>query len=408
MQASKITQRRSQISATAGLLAMCSLALVSAPRTAAAQQVESAPKKAPTTRTTSTGNAYQQALDTAYSRFKTLQEGKNADYIPVLAQVDPRLYGIAIVTVKGEVYEAGDARHAFSIQSAAKPFVLARTMSELGPKTVREQIGVNQTGQPFNSVNAIEQLEDAKRPPAGNPLVNAGAITTVDLLPERDSAAKWRAIMDTLNGFAGRLLTVNEDVFRSESETNTHNRAIAGLLVDYKVIKGDPSEALDLYTKECSVSVTARDLATMGATLANAGVNPLTKQQVVSPDVARHVLAVMATSGLYENSGDWLYQVGVPAKSGVGGGIVAVVPGRFAVGTFAPPLDEAGNSVRGQYAIAQIVNQLGGNMFSSAATQTGAQAGAQPRAAASPSTTKPREPQGAAKTNASKGQGQAQ
>jgi glutaminase len=346
-------------------------------------------------RRTPGASPYQLAVEKALAQFKSVQDGKNADYIPALAQVDSKLWGVAIVTVDGKVYEAGDARRTFSIQSAAKPFVLARTMSEIGPVAVQKKIGANQTGQPFNSVTAIEQLEDAKRPPAGNPLVNAGAITTVDMLPVRGANPKWQAMMDTLNGFAGRLLSVDEEVYRSESETNTHNRAIVALLADYKVITGDQKEALDLYTRECSVSVTARDLATMGATLANGGLNPLTDQQVVSADVATRVLAVMATTGLYENSGDWLYEVGVPAKSGVGGGIVAVVPGRYAIGTFAPPLDEAGNSVRGQRAIAQIVYQLGGNVFA-ARTAPGATG---PRAAAAGRVAKPGSTQSQAKTN---------
>ena len=257
-------------------------------------------------------------------------------------------------------------------------------MTDVGADAVQKRIGVVQTGQPFNSILAIELLEDQKRPPAGNPLVNAGAIATVDMLRARGGMSKWQSIEDTLNGFAGRLLELDQTIYRSESETNTHNRAIVALLDDYEVVTGDPAEALDLYTRECSVSVTARDLATMGATLANGGRNPLTDQQVVNPDVARRVLAVMATTGLYETTGDWLFDVGVPAKSGVGGGIVAVVPGRYAIGTFSPRLDEAGNSVRGQRAIAMIVEQLGGNIFdgeSSAAAAMGSRTTGGPRRA---------------------------
>jgi len=273
------------------------------------------------------------------------------------------------VTVEGQVYEIGDARAEFSIQSAAKPFVLARTLTAVGPEALEKRIGVNQTGQPFNSVLAIGLLRTGEdKPPSGNPLVNAGAIATVDMLPASGKTAKWTAIAETLNGFAGRLLSVNQEVYRSEAETNQHNHGIAMLLQSYEVIQGNPLEALDLYTKECSVNVTARDLATMGATLANGGRNPLTGESVVTADVAAHVLAVMATTGLYETSGEWLYDVGVPAKSGVGGGIVAVVPGRFAIGTFSPPLDDAGNSVRGQHAIARIVRELGGNVFASRST----------------------------------------
>jgi glutaminase len=306
---------------------------------------------------------YQRAVDKAVTDFKQLSEGKNANYIPALAKVDPGLFGVALVTVDGRVYEAGDSRLEFAIESAAKPFVLARTMTSVGPKAVMDRIGVNQTGQPFNSVTAIEMLENANQPPAGNPFVNAGAIATVDLLPGAAPEDKWTTILSTMSGFAGRTLRVDQDVYQSEAATNTHNRGIANLLKDYKVILGDPMQALDLYTKGCSVSVTARDMATMGATLANAGRNPLTGVQIVPPEVAKRVLAVMATTGLYETTGTWLYEVGVPANSGAGGGIVAIVPGRFALGTFSPPLDHAGNSVRGQRAIGAIVAELDGSMF---------------------------------------------
>jgi glutaminase len=330
-----------------------------------AQPAPTATAKAPSKSAATSKPNYQALLERTLAEVKAVKEGKNADYIPALAKVDSNLFGIVIVTVDGKVYEVGDARSEFSIQSAAKPFVLARTMSAVGHALVEERIGVNQTGQAFNSVLAIGLLKNAKQPPAGNPLVHAGAIATVDALPASSAGTKWTAILDTFNGFAGRLLEVNQEVYRSESETNQSNHGIAMLLDAYEVIQGNPVEALDLYTRECSVNVTARDLATMGATLANGGKNPLTGQQVVSAEVAQRVLAVMATTGLYETTGQWLYHVGVPAKSGVGGGIVAVVPGRFAIGTFAPPLDEAGNSVRGQKSIQKLIEELGGNVFAS-------------------------------------------
>jgi glutaminase len=319
---------------------------------------------APEARPARAGDPYREALAEAYKAFRGLKEGKNADYIPALAQVDSDLYGLAIVTANGAVYEVGAARDEFSIQSVGKVFTLARAVEAMGAEAVQKRIGVNATGQPFNSVLAIELLKERKQP-AGNPFVNAGAISTVDLLPEPNPEGKWTSILGSYSAFAGRSLTVNQEVYRSESETNMNNRAIVHLLKNYEVIKGDPMEALDLYTRECSVSVSARDLAIMGATLAAGGRNPISKQQVVSPETARHVLAVMMTAGLYETTGEWIYKVGVPAKSGVGGGIVAVVPGRFAVGTFAPPLDEAGNSVRGQKAIESIVRRLGANLFAS-------------------------------------------
>jgi glutaminase len=306
---------------------------------------------------------YREAVAQVYKELKGTEGGKNADYIPALAKVDPGLYGIALVTVQGTVYEIGDSHNEFSIQSVSKPFTLARTLEAVGLEAVQERIGVNATGQKFNSILAIELNQANKRPPPGNPFVNAGAIATVDLLPATTAGQKWEVIMGVYGAFAARTLTVNQEIYKSESETNTHNRAIVALLKDYEVIKGDPSEALDLYTRQCSVSVSAKDLAVMGATLANGGRNPVSHQQVVSADTASRVLAVMATAGLYETSGDWLAATGLPAKSGVGGGIVAVMPGRFAVGVFSPPLDEAGNSVRGQKAIEGIIKRLGGGLF---------------------------------------------
>jgi glutaminase len=336
------------------------------PSTSGSSRQTTGPRPAPK------GDIYRDALAQAYREWKGVKEGKNADYIPVLAKVDPTLYGIVLVTVQGTIYEVGAARNEFSIQSVSKPFTLARTIEGAGWETVQKRIGVNATGQAFNSILAIELFQSQKRPPPGNPFVNAGAIATVDLLPAATADQKWDVILGMYSAFAGRPLTVNDEVYKSESETNTHNRAIVALLKDYEVVKGDPAEALDLYTRQCSVNVNARDLAVMGATLANGGRNPISNQQVVSATTASKVLGVMATAGLYETTGDWLVATGVSAKSGVGGGIVAVMPGRFAIGTFAPPLDEAGNSVRGQKAIETIIKRLGGGVFASRAQTKGA------------------------------------
>ncbi len=331
----------------------------------------SAQSAAPATpRPAPAGDAYRDALADAYRSFKKLAEGKNADYIPILASVDPALYGIVLVTVEGAVYEIGAARDEFSIQSVSKPFTAARAIETAGADAVDNRIGVNATGQKFNSILAIDLAKNMPADkdhihPAGNPLVNAGAIAAVDMVAAAPGMDRWSVLLGNIEAFAGRKLTVNEEIYRSEAETNTHNRAIVQLLKDYEVIEGDPMQALDLYTRQCSVSVSARDLAVMGATLANGGRNPLTRVQVVSPETAAKVLALISTAGLYETTGEWLYRVGVPAKSGVGGGIVAVVPGKFAVGTFSPPLDPAGNSVRGQRAIAAIIKKLGGNVFAS-------------------------------------------
>jgi len=335
-----------------------------------AAQISTGPGGQPVPRLAPPGDLYRDALADAYKAFKTLEEGKNADYIPALAKVDSKLYGLVLVTVQGAVYEIGSARHEFSIQSVSKPFTVARVIETAGADAVNQRIGVNATGQKFNSILAIDLLKNIPSSkehiiPAGNPLVNAGAIATVDMLAAAPGLDKWATLLANLEAFAGRALVVNEEVYRSETETNTHNQAIVQLLKDYEVIKGDPMQALDIYTRACSVSVSARDLAVMGATLANGGRNPLTGAQVIAPATASRVLAVLATAGLYETTGEWLYKVGVPAKSGVGGGIVAVVPGKFAIGTFSPPLDPAGNSVRSQRAIEAIVQKLNGNVFAS-------------------------------------------
>lgn len=300
------------------------------------------------------------AVTRAHHAFAGLDEGKNADYIPALAKVDPKLFGITLVTTSGEIYEVGDVQHTFSIQSVSKVFTLSRAMEELGIQTVEKKIGTDATGEPFNSIVAIERNEVHR---AGNPFVNPGAIATVSLVPARTSDERWSKIIGTLHAFAGRALRVDQEVYASESETNTRNRAISWLLKAYDVIPGDPMEALDVYTRQCSVAVNAHDLAVMGATLANGGKNPVSGARVIAPENAARVLSVMLTTGLYETSGAWSVATGVPAKSGVGGGVVAVVPGRFAIGTFSPRLDGAGNSVRGQRAIESIVKDLGGNVF---------------------------------------------
>lgn len=306
---------------------------------------------------------FQSALQRAYSANKGVTEGKNADYIPALAKVDPNLFAISILTVDGRVFSLGDDSHAFSIQSISKPFVAAQLMSEMGIKQVEEKLGVNNTGLPFNSIEAMERNKEMKEPPTGNPLVNAGAIATVGNLKAANADARWNDVLGTLSAFAGRKLTVDDEIYKSEAATNTRNRSISELLKAYEVIPGDPAEALDVYTRQCSVAVNVKDLATMGATLATGGVNPLSGKRVVSPEVAERTLALMMTAGLYEDSGSWTFDVGVPAKSGVGGGIVAVVPGKYAVAAFSPPLDEAGNSVRAQRAISSIVKELGGSVF---------------------------------------------
>lgn len=295
----------------------------------------------------------------AHRRFRGLRDGANADYIPALAEVDSDLYGVALVTADGAVYEAGDARATFSIQSVSKAFVLALVMQELGAEAILEKVGADATGAAFNSIVAIESNDQRSI----NSLVNAGAIATTSLVPGDDEAEKWDWIVSGLGRFAARPLAIDEPVCRSELETNQRNQAIAKLLEAYGRIYDEPVAAVDRYTRQCALSVSALDLATMGATLAAGGVNPRTGERVIDADLVPHVLAVMATAGLYEKSGTWLYTVGLPAKSGVGGGIVAVAPGRFGVAAFSPPLDAAGNSVRAQAAIRLIAERLGANVL---------------------------------------------
>jgi glutaminase len=302
----------------------------------------------------------QAVVTQAYEKFKNDNEGKNADYIPVLAQVDSKLFGIVAVSTDGQVVSAGDVDHAFSIQSISKVFSLALAMDELGADQVFSKIGSEPTGRAFNSVEAVAGMPSH----TGNPFVNAGAIATVSLIQAPNEDAKWQKILDFYSKAAGEKLSLLEDVYKSEAATNTGNRALAALLLKYERIYADPLQSVDVYTKQCSVGVTAKELAVMGATLANNGRNPLTHEQVIKAENVPEILATMTMAGLYDGSGGWAWHVGLPAKSGVGGGIVAVVPGKGAIAVFAPPLDEAGNSVKAQKSIAYVANELGINLFS--------------------------------------------
>lgn len=300
-------------------------------------------------------------VQAAYERNRTVDDGEVADYIPILGEADPALFGVAVVEVDGRVHDAGDVDRRFSIQSISKAFVYALVCEELGHRPVLERIGVNNTGLPFNSVMAIE-LNDGH---PLNPMVNAGAIATTALVPGDDADAQWAFIVEGLSRFAGRTLELDDVVYRSEAATNQRNRAIAGLLESYGRLDRDPLETVDVYTKQCALLVSAHDLAVMGATLADGGLNPVTGVQVVSPEVCRDTLAVLAASGLYERSGEWLFEIGLPGKSGVAGGIVTVSPGKAGIGTYSPRLDSAGNSVRGQRATAHLARSLGLNIFAS-------------------------------------------
>lgn len=297
----------------------------------------------------------------ARERYRGVAEGRVADYIPALARASADWFGICAAGVGGQSFAAGEAELPFSIQSISKPFVFALVCQALGGGRAREAIGVNATGLPFNSVMAIEL--NAER--TMNPMVNAGAIATTSLAPGDTAESRWRFIREGLSRFAGRELAMDEEVYASEAATNQRNQGIARLLHGYGRMYSDPDEATDVYTRQCALAVTARDLAVMGATLADGGVNPVTKERVLDAERCARVLAVMATAGLYEQSGDWLYEVGLPAKSGVAGGLVAIAPGKGGLGLFSPPLDEAGNSVRGQLAARFLSDRLGLNLFAS-------------------------------------------
>ena len=301
----------------------------------------------------------QNLVSDAYARLKSNTDGEISQVYPALARVPSDLFGVCIVGTSGRIYAAGDVEYDFTIMSVSKPFVFALVCEAIGPEQARDKLGANATGLSFNSLAAIERAPDGRT----NPMVNAGAIATTSLVPGATAEQKWNFIHDGLSRFAGRTLPLNDEVYASASETNFRNRSIARLLQSYDRVYSDPMQATDLYTRQCSLNVSAKDLAVMGATLADGGVNPITKQRVIDAGVCHYTLAVMVTAGLYETSGDWLYDIGLPGKSGIGGGIVAVSPGKGGFGTFAPRLDAAGNSVKGQLAAKFLSQSLGMDLF---------------------------------------------
>ena len=303
----------------------------------------------------------QRVVDEAHAAFKDVKEGANANYIPILDTVPSDLFGVAIVTREGKVFTAGDVDYRFSIQSVSKPFTAALIMAQQGPEAVREKIGVEPTGLPFNSKIAIEMYKSR----SVNPMVNAGAIAAVSLVDAKDEADRWNLVHDNIEGFAGAELPVLEEVYKSEYETSWSNRAIANLLYNYERLYADPEESLRVYTRQCSIGINAKDLAMMGATLANGGVNPGTGRRMLPAEHVPELLAIMATAGFYDESGEWMFNAGLPAKTGVGGGVVAVVPEKFAIAAFSPRLNEAGNSIRSMRAIRQIAGELGVGLYGS-------------------------------------------
>jgi glutaminase len=297
----------------------------------------------------------------AYNRFKSNPAGSNSAAYPALERVQSDLFGVCLVDAGGNVYATGDAEYEFTIMSVSKPFVFALVCQELGMEETRQKIGVNATGFAFNSLAGIERNSDGRT----NPMVNSGAIATTSLVPGQTLEAKWNFVQEGLSRFAGRRLALNDEVYLSASATNHRSHAIARLLQSYGRIYIDPAQAVDLYNKQCTLNVSAKDLAAMGAVLANGGVNPLTRERIIDSAVCHYTLAVMTTAGLYETSGDWLFDTGLPGKSGISGGIVSVSPGKGGLGTFAPPLDSAGNSVKGQLVAKFLSQQLGMDLFGS-------------------------------------------
>jgi glutaminase len=292
-------------------------------------------------------------------------EGSLAESIPALARASRHHFGVSLVGVDGRVHDHGDTAVPFTIQSLSKPLVFAAVCQELGPAEAQRLLGVNATGLPFNSVMAIELNPHRTT----NPMVNAGAIAATSLVPGATPEARFEFIRERISRFAGRPLEMDEEVYRCEAATNQRNRGIAKLLEGYGRLYGDALEATDVYTRQCSLLVTARDVAVIAATLADGGVNPLTGDRVIDADCAVRTLAVLATAGLYEISGDWLYDIGLPAKSGISGGLFTVAPGKAGLGVFAPPLDAAGNSVKGQLVARHLSAALGLNLFVSKASQ---------------------------------------
>jgi glutaminase len=291
----------------------------------------------------------------AYERTRDNRDGEVSQAYPALARMPADLFGVCVIGTDGGVFAAGDSEYEFTIMSVSKPFVFALVCEQIGPDDARDRLGVNSTGLPFNSLSAVERAHDGRT----NPMVNAGAIATTSLAAGDGVEDRWRSIHEGLSRFAGRELSLDPEVYASASATNSRNQSIARLLESFDRVYCPASDAVELYTRQCCLRVNARDLAVMGATLADGGVNPATGERVIDPRVCHYTLAVMVTAGLYEASGEWLYDVGLPAKSGISGGILTVSPGKGGMGTFAPPLDRQGNSVKGQLVSKFLSSRLG-------------------------------------------------
>ena len=300
-------------------------------------------------------------VNAAYKLYKDEKGGKNADYIPYLANVDSNQFAIAVCLPGGEIIEAGDCSFRFGIESISKVATALLVLKEYGANTIMDMIGADATGMPFNSIMAI--LLENDHP--STPLVNAGAIAAVSLVrPVGDKQQKWSSILQNINDLCASKLPVIDELYKSESVTNHNNRAIAWLLKNYNRIYDEPDMSLDLYTRQCSLGVTTRELAVFAGTIAGGGISPVTNKEVFPARLTERIVSMMAAVGFYEHSGNWMFSTGIPAKTGVGGGIIGVLPGLFGIAAFSPPIDVAGNSVRAQKAITYIVKELGLNIYS--------------------------------------------
>ncbi|MFI3317472.1 MAG: glutaminase A [Rikenellaceae bacterium] len=307
---------------------------------------------------------YQEVEDVvrrAYDKCKMNNEGANADYIPYLKGVPSDLFGISVCMTNGHLIEVGDTSYRFGIESLSKVFTALLAMEQWGADKLLELIGADATGLPFNSIMAI--LLESEHP--STPLVNAGAIAACSLVrPQGDAKGKWEAIKGFIEAMVGSKVELESELYDSESQTNFNNHSIAWLLRNYDRIYDEPDMSLDLYTRQCSLGITAQQLAVAAATIAYSGSNPISGEQIFKPNLSQNIISLMATVGFYQTTGDWMYRTGLPAKSGVGGGVMGVVPGVMGIAAFAPPLDEAGNSIKAQRALAQIAGELNVNIFS--------------------------------------------
>lgn len=301
------------------------------------------------------------AAQEAFDLYKTNTDGKNADYIPYLANINKNLFGISICLLNGQTIQLGDTEYKFGIESVSKVHTAILVLRQYGAQQLLEKIGADATGLPFNSIFAI--LLENDHP--STPLVNAGAIAACSMVkPIADPENKWKAIVDNITDLCGSAPQLIDELYKSESETNFNNRSITWLLKNYNRIYDDPTMSLDLYTRQCSLRITATQLSICGATIANNGTNPVTRKQIFDTALSPKITSLIATVGFYEHTGDWLYTSGIPAKTGVGGGVMGTLPGLFGIAAFAPPIDNAGNSVKAQLAIKHIMNKLGLSVFS--------------------------------------------